>query len=144
MTGGGGRAFDSQDLVFRRVPHWQVVPTDDGPRASGQAFDNDGDGFPMSAYADPLLREHGLGRAQTLDDHPDGEFFVTAVRVETLTAEEQQVVPDPIVPQVHVCDPAHVAVVGDKPTKRRRRIARTSRWVPGLDPGGGQMLEEGE
>ncbi|HUE08035.1 MAG TPA: hypothetical protein VMP41_11455 [Acidimicrobiales bacterium] len=98
----------------------------------------------MSAYVESLLQECGLERAQILDDHPPGDFFVTALRVETLTAEDQMLVHDPIVPQLHVCDPAHVSVVGEKSTKRRKRMARASRWVPGMDPGGGLMLEEDE
>jgi hypothetical protein len=72
-----------------------------------------------------------------------GEFFVTAVRVGVLDGEDQSTQADPIHPPRHICDPAHGCVIGDKPTKRRSRIARTSRWVPGLEPPeGGQMLEE--
>jgi hypothetical protein len=96
----------------------------------------------MSAYLDSLLERNGLARHQILDDHPPGEFFVTSLTVEVLEEEQQAILHDPIEPQSHVCDPAHVAVVGDKPTKRRSRLARSSRWVPGLDPGGGLMLDE--
>ena len=67
-------------------------------------------------------------------DHPPGEFFVTSLTVEILEHEEQAVVPDPTNPVTHVCDPAHAAVVGTKPTQRRSRLARQSVWVSGLGP----------
>jgi|ERR1700688_721762 len=138
--GGPGQVLDPVDLILRRVPRVWVVPSDEGPRASSQAFNNDRDGGPMSGYLDSLLVQYGLTRGQILDGHAPGEFFVAALTVGFLQSEDQTIVPDPIVPTQHICDPAHVGVAGNKAPGRRSRLARASRWVPGVGPEGGRVL----
>lgn len=121
------------DLVLRRVPALWIVLGENGTlRPSGQAFNNDGDGEPMSCYLDSDLKPNKLTRADVLIDH-DG-FFLAGLVVQDLIDEEQDVYRDPIVPAVHLCDPAHVSVAGSKGSGRRRRLAKASLWVRGLCP----------
>lgn len=104
------------------------------PRPSGQAFNNDGDGEPMSGYLDSAVSELGLARGEVLSGHPG--FFLVGLGVQVLLNEEQAVVRDPIEPPAHPCDPAHVAVTGKKGSGRRRRLAKAAMWVAGSCPPG--------
>jgi len=122
------------DLVLRRVPDVWVVRDPLGPRPSSQAFNNDGDGEPMSGYLDSSLREHSLSRADIVADH-DG-FYAVALQVGLLLDEEQSVLRDPIEPPGHICDPAHATVAGTKANNRRKRLSRAARWVAGSCPPG--------
>jgi hypothetical protein len=126
--------IEESDLVLRRIPGVWVVEENGLPRPSGQAFNNDGAGEPMSVYLDSVLREIELSRTDVLDGH-DG-FYLAAVVVQVLLDEEQDIQSDPITPQIHKCDPAHAIVVGDKGRHRRRRIARQAQWIDGLCPPG--------
>jgi hypothetical protein len=129
-----------EDLVLRRIPPQWVVRDGDHFKASSQAFNNDGDGEPMSIYLDELLRLNRLERQRVIDGH-DG-FFVAALKVEDLQREDQEVIHDPIEPPIHCCDPAHGIAVGGKAPKVRKRLARSARWLPGLGPGPGEYLDE--
>ncbi len=104
------------------------------PRPSGQAFNNDGDGEPMSGFLDSKVSELGLARCEVLRGH-DG-FFLVGLEVPVLLAEEQTVIRDPIEPPMYPCDPAHVAVTGPKGSGRRRRLARAAMWVADSCPPG--------
>jgi hypothetical protein len=131
----GGSVDDPDDLVLRRIPAvWVVSAADGTPCATSQAFENDRDGGPMSAFLDSALRENGLHRTDIIQGHPG--FYAVALTVDTLTREEQTVVRDPIEPPQHICDPAHVLVVGQKGLGRRRRLAKAARWVEGVCPPG--------
>jgi hypothetical protein len=138
---GAGLDLNPADLVLRRVPSAWIVDSEDGPRASSQAFSNGRNDESMSGYLDSLLLDHGLTRGQILEDHEPGMFFVAALTVDFLRNHGQTVEPDPIEPIEHVCDPAHVVVIGRKPTKLRSRLAKGARWVPGLGPVGGPTLD---
>lgn len=94
----------------------------------------------MSGYLDGLLAEHGLERRRVLENH-DG-FYLVAVSIGLLVAEEQSVRHSPIHPPVHCCDPVHAEVIGTKGSKRRSRLAKASRWVPELGPDGGRTLDD--
>jgi hypothetical protein len=138
----GDGTIEPHHLVLRRIPPDWVVPTDEGDRPSSQAFGNNGDDDPMSGYLDQLLAPNDLQRRDIVDGH-DG-FLVAALKVSDLTDQQQVVQPDPIVPVTHCCDPAHAKVVGQKNSKRRKRLAATARWLPGLGPGSGPYLESEE
>jgi hypothetical protein len=110
------------------------VDQDGVARPSGQAFNNDGDGEPMSGYLDSAVSELGLARRDVLSGHEG--FFLVGLGVQVLLDEEQAVVRDPIEPPTHPCDPAHVAVTGKKGSGRRRRLAKAAMWVAGSCPVG--------
>jgi len=96
----------------------------------------------MSAYLDALLAPNNLDRCDILDGH-DG-FFVAALRIGDLMDEDQVVEPDPLLPPQHCCDPVHAKVVGQKGRQRRKRLARSARWIADLGPGTGPYLNETE
>ncbi len=120
--------------MLRRIPPVWLVEDDGVHRPSSQAFNNDGDGEPMSGYLDSVVSSLGLKRERVLDGHAG--FFLAALGVQALIDEEQRVVRDPIEPPIHPCDPAHVAVEGSKANKRRKRLAKAAVWVAGSCPPG--------
>ena len=123
----------TRGIVYRRIPPTWVVTAEDGSRRpSSQAFNNDGEGSPMSGYHDELLADEALGPSDVLAGH-DG-FFVSSLDVSFLLDEEQRVVRALVDRPVHPCDVAHVHVDGRKNASRRKRLSKHARWVPGLGP----------
>lgn len=120
--------------MLRRIPPDWLVDQDGTSRPSGQAFNNDGDGEPMSGFLDSAVSELGLARGDVLSGHAG--FFLVGLGVQVLLDEEQAVIRDPIEPPTHPCDPAHAAVAGQKGSGRRRRLARAAMWVAGACPTG--------
>jgi hypothetical protein len=124
----------ADDTAYRRIPpDWLVVDpkAQGGRRASKEAFRDDKDGDPMSAYLKATVDRLGL-RASDVVSGKGPRWAVAAASVAMLMSEDQTVQPLPIVdsPVPHCCDPAHASVVGDKKDKRRReRMAAASTIV---------------
>ena len=120
-----------EDTAFRRVPPDWVVTDPKAPggrRASKEAFKDDKNGDPMSAYLKAIMDPLRLRVADVMFGKGQG-WAVAAASVSMLMSEDQIVDPSPIVnaEASHPCDPAHASVIGDKKDKgRRERMAAAS------------------
>lgn len=120
---------DSEPLYRRIPPRWFDPQPDGTVRIASGAFDDDGDGDPMSVYIGSKLQEHGLEVADTLHDH-DG-FGLAVVSAGDLRKERQVVLHDPLNDESrpHPCDPAHGLAAGPKGGKLRKRLRNAAEWA---------------
>jgi hypothetical protein len=120
--------------LFRRVrskPEISIVWDDNLGcwRPSSAAFRNDRDGQPMSIALECELDAHGLAPASVLAGHEGFSLaYITAALARRLA---QIVVKDPL-----PLEPAHGLVVGDKPRKVQKEMAKVAIWevAPRLPP----------
>lgn len=110
---------DDADLL-RRIPPWHFYFDEKlgRIRPSKAAFEDDGDGSPMSVV---LASEAGPPES-VLAGHP--VFALAAITAGLARSLGQLIVRDPT-PE----EPAHAVVVGRKTDGIKRRIAREARWV---------------
>ena len=78
-------------------------------RPSGAALEIADDG--VSVFISSAVADLGLGPAAVADGHSD--YGVAECQVAACRALDLGVVPDPIDPPAHVCDPAHALVKGE-------------------------------
>lgn len=127
--------------LFRRVlakPDFSIVWDSNLTRwrPSSVAFENDEDGHPMSIALESVLTEHGLGPDCVLAGH-DG-FALAYINAHLARELGQSIVRDPRPPD----EPAHGLVVGAKPKRTSRRMAKAAAWEvpPELPPPRGEQL----
>lgn len=124
-------SITDDEVLLRRIPPWQLY-WDAGLgayRPSSQAFDDDGEGDPMSVYLTSVMDHLGFLPDRTLEDQEHG-FGVAGILAGSVRDEAQVIQrdPEPGLP-AHVCDPAHAVVAGAKNGKRRSRIKKRFYWV---------------
>ena len=129
----------AEHRLLRRIPpQWEVRDDNEGAtRPSSQAFNNDGEGDPMSTFLEQELKPKSLGYEHVIFGHAG--FGLAALMAGFCRDEEQQrLARDPIADDpFHPCNPIHAVVVGKKGSKRRGRFAKHAEWVfrPGqLEP----------
>jgi hypothetical protein len=106
--------------LWRRIPPWHFYFDDKlgRTRPSKAAFEDDGDGSPMSVV---LAAESGRLEA-ALAGHQG--YALATITAGLARACGQRVARDPT-----PGDPAHAIVIGRKTDGIRRRFAREARWV---------------
>lgn len=106
--------------LWRRIPPWHFYFDEKlgRSRPSKAAFEDDGDGSPMSVV---LASEAGPPES-ALAEHPG--YALSAITAGLARACGQLIVRDPT-PE----EPAHAVVVGRKTDSIKRRFAREARWV---------------
>lgn len=110
----------SDEILWRRVPPWHVVPhqTGVGRTVSSAAFDDDTDGSPMSV----VLAGGAAGPDTVLAGHEG--FGIVGFRVSLARELGLSVRRDPT-----ASEPAHAVVVGRKSHGVRKRLRAGSHWV---------------
>jgi len=114
------------ERLIRRVPPWLIVMDKNlgGYRASSQHFRTP----LLSVYLEGHLQPNGLILADTVDGHEG--YSAVAMTAEVARRERQKVVHEPNEePPRHRCDRAHGLVVGIKPSKVGRRLAKASPMI---------------
>lgn len=106
--------------LWRRIPPRHVYFEENlgRIRPSKAAFEDDGDGSPMSV----VLAAESAGPAAVLVGHPT--YALAAITAGLARACGQRVARDPV-----PGEPAHAVVIGRKTDSLRRRFAREARWV---------------
>jgi hypothetical protein len=119
---------DDSVEVFRRVHRKQVISDENrgGHRPSSASFTNTTGTERMSiALSDTL---ESLGRApQTVLDGYEGQLLVGVSVGFVSSLDPKQIVERTPIPE----EPAHGDVVGPKPKKLQRQLAREAKWVVG-------------
>ena len=118
---------DSTSLL-RRIPTWHVIFDKNLGRwrPSSGAFEDDGDGDPMSVYLSSVLADEKRDPTTVLVGHD--EYSLASITAGLARANSQTVHPDPIPEET-----SHAAVCGDKGKKSanapKRQFARNAEWV---------------
>ena len=110
--------------LFRRI-HPQWIVRDENLkcfRPSSQAFNDSQDGSPMSVNREDILQQENKPPAELLAGLY--EWGLAALRTGTMRENGQGIAADPTPDE-----PSHALVFGPKPTKARKRIAKTAEWV---------------
>jgi hypothetical protein len=119
-NGADDPSIPDEAELWRRIPPWHFYFDEKlgRVRPSKAAFEDDGDGSPMSVTL--------AGEAGRPDDalvgHPG--FALAAITAGLARSCGQRIVRDPT-PN----DPAHAVVIGRKTDSIKRRFAREARWV---------------
>jgi hypothetical protein len=92
-------------------------------RPSSASFENDKDGSPMSVQLSDTLAELGLPMETALKGHEEG-FSLAAITARTARKYDQSIIRDPTEDE-----PAHGLVVGEKPKRISRKLAKSFRWI---------------
>lgn len=117
---------DSEDL-WRRIHALHVIQDGNtgSARASSAAFSDSGDGSPMSVYLSSAVLESGRCPADLLAGR--GGFGIVGVKASAVRQLNLGVARDPLPDE-----PAHGLVIGPKPKKVQRTLAKAASWV--VDP----------
>src|SRR5258708_29533205 len=110
--------------LFRRIDPNQIIYDANRKerRPTSQCFDNSRDDLTMSVFAENIAQANGEDPADFLKGRWE-DFYLVAVTARWMRQNGQDVYPDP-----HNQDPdeyfnSHSAVWGQKPSKRRKKLA---------------------
>jgi hypothetical protein len=110
--------------LFRRI-HPSCIVMDENLnclRPSSQAFNDSQDGTPMSVNREDILKQENRDPASLLTGF--NEWGLAALTAGRMRENGQGIGPDPLPDER-----SHALVFGPKPTKARKRIAKTAEWV---------------
>lgn len=110
--------------LLRRIPEWHVYYDKNRGcvRPSSAAFEDDGDGSPMSVYRRDVIDDEGGEPARVMVGHAG--FGLASVGAGEARSKNQTVCSDPL-PE----ESAHAVVCGPKPKSVRRWFARNADWA---------------
>lgn len=114
---------EALEVLLRRIPPWHFIRDENigGLRPSSAAFDDDGDGHPMSVYLSGVMQNENRPSASVL--HGNEGFALAGILAGLARDNRQSIHPD------GDGDSAHAVVCGPKSQSTRRRFARQSHWV---------------
>jgi hypothetical protein len=120
-----GSIADQEQLWRRIPPRWWVKDEQLGRlRPSSAAFTNDPDGSPMSIQIASVLAANGLGPGHVLAGPQHRGFALASVTAGSVRQLGQGVMRTPL-----PGDPAHGEVLGHKPKRVQKALARQAMWV---------------
>jgi hypothetical protein len=110
--------------LLRRIPHWHFYYDErlGRMRPRSAAFEDDGDGDPMSVYRRDIIDAEGGEVTRVMVGH-DG-FALASLTAGQVRTKDQTVFPDPL-PE----ESSHAKICGPKPESTRRWFARQAEWV---------------
>ena len=107
--------------LLRRIPHWHFYYDErlGRMRPRSAAFEDDGDGDPMSVYRRDIIDAEGGEVTRVMVGH-DG-FALASLTAGEVRSRHQTVFPDPLLEES-----SHAKICGPKPESTRRWFAKQS------------------
>jgi len=117
------RSVPDDEVLLRRIPRWHVFHDENMGRVrpSSAAFEDDGDGDPMSVYLSGIIQSEKRTPDSVLAGHAD--YALAGLSAGLVRELQQTVHPDAR------DDTAHEVVCGSKTDRTRRNFAKRSHWV---------------
>jgi hypothetical protein len=113
-----------EDVLLRRIPPVWWIPDENlgRLRPTSQAFNNHGNGSPMSVHLQKVLEEHRLPVNSVLEGHVG--FALASITAGLARTHAQRIRRKPLDD-----DPAHAEVFGEKTRSVRKAFAMGAVWA---------------